>query len=156
MVDVRGNVAAHTGRGCIAEAGHVIGDGFSVQANMMLRPTVPKAMAAAYRSAEGTLAERLLAALEAAEAEGVDIRGRQSACLLIVRTVLTGCPWEDRLMDPGGGLSDPLSERPACWVQRAYARMDAATPRWPTANTTSPGRILAAERLYGENEEIVY
>lgn len=159
MVDVRGNVAAHTGRGCIAEAGHVIGDGFSVQANMMLRPTVPKAMAAAYQGAEGTLAERLLAALEAAEAEGGDIRGRQSACLLIVRMAPTGRPWEDRLTDLRvEDSSDPLSELSRLLkVQRAYARMDAGDVALANGEYDKAlEEYSAAERLYGENEEIVY
>ncbi len=81
MVDGQGDAAAHTGASTIAEAGHVVGEGFSVQANMMLRNTVWAAMAEAYRSANGELVERLLAALDAAEAEGgtTSSCGRQSA-----------------------------------------------------------------------------
>src|SRR5437879_10547983 len=70
MVDALGRVAAHTGERCIAEAGDVQGDGVSVQANMMLNSTVPDAMLAAYQGASGDLAERMLSALDAAEAEG--------------------------------------------------------------------------------------
>ena len=84
MVDAQGRVAAHTGQTTIPEAGHIVGDGFSVQANMMLRNAVWPAMAEAYRSAKGELVDRFLAALDAAEAEGGDIRGRQSAAILIV------------------------------------------------------------------------
>jgi uncharacterized Ntn-hydrolase superfamily protein len=82
VVDASGRVAVHTGAACIAEAGHVIGDGWSCQANMMERATVPDAMAAAFRDASGPLPERMVAALDAAEGEGGDIRGRQSAALV--------------------------------------------------------------------------
>lgn len=99
MVDAYGQVATHTGSRCIAEAGHEVGEGFSVQANMMANPTVWPAMAAAYRQADGDLAERLLAALEAGQAAGGDIRGRQSACILIVEATSTGRPWADTVMD---------------------------------------------------------
>lgn len=86
IVDAAGRAAVHTGEACIPHAGHRTGPGFSVQANMMLRPTVPDAMAEAFAAAEGPLALRILAALEAAEAEGGDIRGRQSAAILVRRT----------------------------------------------------------------------
>ena len=84
MVDAHGNVAAHTGKRAIYAAGHQTGTQYSVQANLMEKPTVWAAMSKAYESSTGDLAERMLAALEAAEAEGGDIRGRQSAAILIV------------------------------------------------------------------------
>ena len=84
VVDAPGRVAVHTGDGCIPDAGHVEGDGFSVQANMMASAGVWPAMAEAFGAADGPLARRLLAALEAAEAAGGDVRGRQSAALLVV------------------------------------------------------------------------
>lgn len=99
MIDAHGNVAAHTGEKCIPEAGHVVGDNFSVQANLMLKDTVWPAMKEAYESTEGDLADKMLAALQAAQDEGGDIRGKQSAAILIVRGESTGKPWEDRLMD---------------------------------------------------------
>ena len=99
MVDASGKVAAHTGAKCIPAAGHEVGEQFSVEANLMDRSTVWPAMAKAYRTAKGDLADRLLAALRAAEAEGGDIRGRQSAAILIVKAKSTGRPWEDRLFD---------------------------------------------------------
>ncbi|GBD24523.1 hypothetical protein HRbin29_02201 [bacterium HR29] len=86
IVDATGKSAVHTGEACIPYAGHRTGPGFSVQANMMLRPTVPDAMAEAFAAAQGPLALRILAALEAAEAEGGDIRGRQSAAIVVRRT----------------------------------------------------------------------
>jgi uncharacterized Ntn-hydrolase superfamily protein len=99
MVDAQGGIATHTGSRCMADAGHETGDGVSVQANMMASPLVWPAMADAYRTAEGDLAERLLIALEAGQAAGGDIRGRQSASILIVRPVSTGRPWEGAVMD---------------------------------------------------------
>jgi uncharacterized Ntn-hydrolase superfamily protein len=83
VVDAHGNVAAHTGEGCIAHAGHHEGHAFSVQANMMASPEVWPAMAHAFEAAAGPLSRRLLAALHAAEAHGGDARGRQSCALLI-------------------------------------------------------------------------
>ena len=99
MVDAQGGVAAHTGATCIAAAGHHIGTGYSVQANMMLRDTVWPAMAAAYESASGDLAARMLAALDAAEHEGGDMRGKQSAALLIVGGPASDTPWASRIFD---------------------------------------------------------
>jgi len=99
MVDAAGGVAAHTGSRCIAEAGHRVGDGFSVQANLMERDTVWDAMAAAFEAAAGPLPERLLAALDAAEGEGGDVRGRQSAAMLVLSGTPTGRVWEDRQID---------------------------------------------------------
>jgi uncharacterized Ntn-hydrolase superfamily protein len=94
MVDASGRSAAFTGVRCVYAAGHVTEPGLSIQANMMERPTVWPAMAEAYRSATGELADRLMAALRAAEAEGGDVRGRQSAALLI--TPATGPAWTTR------------------------------------------------------------
>jgi uncharacterized Ntn-hydrolase superfamily protein len=99
MIDAQGNIGAYTGKHCIPYAGDLQGDDFSVQANLMIDEGVPQAMAAAYRQAKGTLAERMLAALDAAQAAGGDLRGKQSAALLVVRGVATGRPWEDRLVD---------------------------------------------------------
>ena len=99
MLDAQGNVAAHTGPRCIAEAGHRLGEHYSVQANLMLKDTVWDAMAEAYEGAAGDLAERMLAALEAAQAEGGDIRGAQSAALLVVSAQLEPVPWSGRVFD---------------------------------------------------------
>ena len=99
MVDDEGNVAVHTGARAISAAGHQAGAQYSVQANLMDRDSVWPAMANSYENAEGDLAERLLAALEAAEAEGGDLRGRQSAAILVVSAEATGRPWVDRVFD---------------------------------------------------------
>jgi len=97
MIDSAGRVAVHTGQSCIAEAGHQVGVQMSAQANMMRRETVPRAMVEAYAASEGErLAWRLLAALDAAEAEGGDVRGRQSAALVVVGGKRSDTPWRER------------------------------------------------------------
>jgi uncharacterized Ntn-hydrolase superfamily protein len=93
MVDATGAVAAHTGSRCVAAAGHTWGDGVSAQANMMERDSVWDAMVETYSRKEGSLAQRLLAALVAAQSEGGDIRGRQSAGLLVVSGTREDPPW---------------------------------------------------------------
>jgi len=126
MVDAQGRVAAWTGPKCIAAAGDQTGKGFSVQANLMDKPTVWPAMARTFEAAKGDLAERMLAALEAAEAEGGDIRGRQSAALLVVRARSTGEPWRDRLVDLRvDDHPQPLVElRRLLALHRAYEEMN--------------------------------
>jgi uncharacterized Ntn-hydrolase superfamily protein len=91
VVDAHGDVAVHTGAGCVAQAGDEAGAGFSAQANMMASAAVWPAMARAFDGAVGPLARRLLAALHAAEAQGGDVRGRQSAALLVAPA--QGEPW---------------------------------------------------------------
>jgi uncharacterized Ntn-hydrolase superfamily protein len=99
FVDAEGRVGVHTGAGCIREFGHTTGDGFSVQANMMERDTVWDAMAEAFASADGDLPARLIAALTAAQGEGGDVRGMQSAALLVVDATPSGREWSDRVID---------------------------------------------------------
>jgi len=128
MVDHTGRVAVHTGARCIPCAGHRTGAGYSVQANLMLKETVWDAMAEAYERAPGPLAERILAALEAAEGQGGDIRGKQSAAVLVVSGTPTGRSWEDRLIDLRvEDHPEPLIElRRLLRLKRAYqARNDA-------------------------------
>ncbi|MGH8014902.1 MAG: DUF1028 domain-containing protein [Candidatus Zixiibacteriota bacterium] len=99
MIDKTGNVVAHTGTKCIAEAGHHIGHNYSCQANLMEKNTVPDAMAKAYENAKGDLAERLMIALEAAQAEKGDIRGMQSAAIKVVTGNPVGQSWRDEIVD---------------------------------------------------------
>ncbi len=98
-VDAEGRAGVHTGDECIREAGHLTGDGYSVQANMMERGTVWGAMDEAYRAAQGDLPDRMLTALAAAQGEGGDIRGTQSAAILVVEAERTGTEWGDRILD---------------------------------------------------------
>jgi len=126
FVDAQGRTAAHTGSRAVAAAGHHVGRGYSVQANMMERASVWPAMAQAFETTQGDLAERLLAALEAAEREGGDIRGRQSAAIVVVRATPTGRSWEDRLFDLR--VEDhptPVTElRRLVTLQRAYRKLN--------------------------------
>jgi uncharacterized Ntn-hydrolase superfamily protein len=122
IVDAKGGVAAHTGSKCIPAAGHHVGDGFSCQANLMEKDTVWAAMARAFTSTKAPLAERMMAALEAAEAEGGDIRGKQSAAMLVVTGSPTGRFWEDRIIDLRvEDAPEPLPElRRLLRIKRAY------------------------------------
>jgi len=122
IVDAAGNVAAHTGARCIPAAGHTLGDGFSCQANLMEKDTVWDAMAEAFTKTDAPLAERMLAALEAAEAEGGDIRGKQSAAMVVVASTGTGRPWNDRIIDLRvEDNAEPLPElRRLLRIKRAY------------------------------------
>ncbi|MFK5890736.1 MAG: DUF1028 domain-containing protein [Flavobacteriaceae bacterium] len=99
MLNAQGDVYAFTGKNCIEFAGHQTGKNFSTQANLMAKPTVWPAMAKAFETTKGTLAERLLAALDAAQAEGGDIRGKQAAALIVVKAKSTGNVWEDTLVN---------------------------------------------------------
>ena len=126
MVDTRGHVAAHTGERCIAEAGHESGLQFSVQANMMANRRVWPAMAEAFRGASGDLAERLLRALEAAQATGGDLRGKQSAAILIVGAEQLPEPWEGIQMELRvEDHPEPLKElRRLVGLHNAYRHMN--------------------------------
>jgi uncharacterized Ntn-hydrolase superfamily protein len=99
IVDAAGDVATHTGEDCLSLAGHRAGDGYSVQANIMERDSVWPAMAQAFEGTGGDLPDRLFAALRAAQAEGGDLRGMQSAAILIVEAAPTGREWVDRVLD---------------------------------------------------------
>jgi uncharacterized Ntn-hydrolase superfamily protein len=156
MVDAEGRVAAHTGALAIGEAGHLVGEGFTVQANMMLRPTVWPAMAEAYRSTPGELVDRLLGALDAAEAEGGDIRGRQSAAILIVAGKSTGRPWADKLYDIRvDDAPEPLKEiRRLVSVARAYIHQRRAQSAVERGDSAAMKREFeTAARLIGDNPE---
>ncbi len=127
MIDVNGNVSAHTGKNCIDFAGHIIGKNYSIQSNMMLNNKVCTAMAKAFEASEGKpLAERVLASLQAAQAVGGDIRGKQSAALLVVAGRSEGKPWDERLIDLRvDDHATPLLELDRLLrLYRAYQHMD--------------------------------
>lgn len=151
MVDADGGTAVHTGALAIAEACDAEGQGFTVQANLMHRPTVCDAMVEAYTASDGDLAERLLRALEAAEAEGGDIRGRQSAALLVVSGEPSGRAWQDRLFDLRvEDHRQPLVElRRLLSVARAYRYMNEGD------ELVTRGKIDAALEEYRRAEELL-
>ena len=127
LLDAHGRVAVHTGSKCIKYAGHETGDNFSVQANMMLKDTVWPAMALAFEKNKNIpLPERILKALEAAESEGGDIRGRQSAAILIVKGEPVENEWDDPFIDLRvEDHPEPLEELSRLLkLRRAYEIMD--------------------------------
>jgi uncharacterized Ntn-hydrolase superfamily protein len=99
FIDARGNTAVHTGKMCIPAAGHKKGENYSVQGNLLDSPRVWEDMAQAFEASSGPLADRILAALEAGQAAGGDVRGKQSAALLVVKVVSEDEPWRNRVVD---------------------------------------------------------
>ena len=162
IVDAAGRAAAHTGARCVEAAGHLTAAGVSVDANMMERPTVWPAMLAAYQDGEGDFVDRLLAALRAAEAEGGDVRGRQSAALVVSGG--TGRPGlEARDRHPCGGSPGPTRRaraarpgascvrgprsRRGAWCRRRHCRRSRSGRGGPAARPgRRPGHGLAGDR----------
>ncbi|SNR31281.1 DUF1028 domain-containing protein [Hymenobacter mucosus] len=160
VIDNQGRVATHTGAKCIDMAGHQQGPQFSVQANMMLTNKVPAAMASAYeQNAKLPFAERVVSALDAAQAAGGDVRGRQSAALLVVRGKPGAGVWEDRAIDLRvDDAADPLKELSRLLrLHRAYEHMNAGD--LAVEKNDVPGAIReyeAAEKLFPQNLEMKY
>jgi uncharacterized Ntn-hydrolase superfamily protein len=147
IVDSTGRAAAHTGAHCVEAAGHATADGVSVQANMMERPSVWPAMLAAHQGSTGDFVDRLLGALRAAEAEGGDIRGRQSAAL-----VVSGTPsdpaWKREIDIHVGDHAQPLDElERLVRVHRAYRALDLAEERGAAGDMA--GARAAGEEALG-------
>jgi uncharacterized Ntn-hydrolase superfamily protein len=99
MVDAHGNAAAYTGKECFEWAGHIVGEGFACQGNILVSEETVQAMAWTFEESQGELAERLVAALEAGQEAGGDSRGRQSAALLVVREKGGYGGFNDRYLD---------------------------------------------------------
>jgi len=159
MIDAQGRVDAWTGAKDIPAAGHIVGKGYSVQANLMSNATVWPAMSKAFEAAKGDLADRMLAALDAAQAAGGDIRGRQSAAIVIVKAKSSGKPWEDRVFDLRvDDAAEPLKElRRLVTLQRAYNHMNAGDLAVEKADNTGALREYgAAEKLVPGNAEMIY
>ncbi len=147
VVDAGGNVATHTGDSCIPFAGHIAGDGVSCQANIMVSDRIWPAMLDAYRTASGPLSDRLLAALDAAEAEGGDARGRQSAAIRVVPA--HGNPWDTVVSLHVEDHPDPLAElRRLVRLHNAYALANQAD------QCVNDGRYDEAARLYQQASEL--
>ena len=159
VLDVNGNVKSYTGAKCVEAAGNIMGDNFSVQANMMLNDKVWGAMAEAFKTTKGPLAERMVAALEAAQNVGGDIRGKQSAALLVVRGKATGKSWEDRLIDLRVDDSpEPVKEiKRLLKVHRAYEHMNAGDLEVEHGNMDKAmEEYSAAEAMFPDNLEMKY
>ena len=160
VVDAAGRAAAHTGADCIPACGHLVGDGFTVQGNLLERDSCWPAMAAAYEAAlaEGApFVERLLRAMEAAEAEGGDVRGRQSASIMVVSADLQQAPWRGRLMDMRiEDHPDPVPElRRIVTMQLAYDLLDDESDA-ARAGGTAGERYALARGMAPEAYELVF
>jgi uncharacterized Ntn-hydrolase superfamily protein len=147
MIDSVGRTAVHTGAKCIGMAGHRTGINYSVQANLMRRATVWDAMAETFEAATGDLAERILLALEAAEDKGGDIRGRQSAALVVVAGEPGDRPWTARIFDVRvEDHPQPLAElRRLVAVSRLYDRLGKATDTLEAQPLTEDGLEAARQ-----------
>jgi uncharacterized Ntn-hydrolase superfamily protein len=156
VVDAGGQVAVHTGAECIACAGHATGETWSCQANMMERDTVPAAMSAAFGASTGPLADRLMLALEAAEAEGGDVRGRQSAAMLVVPA--DGEAWRARVDLRVEDHTEPLAElRRLLGLQRAYELAGEGDELLAAGRSEEAGeRYRAAQTLAPESDELLF
>jgi uncharacterized Ntn-hydrolase superfamily protein len=150
MIDAQGRVANHTGSRNIAEAGGRVGRWYATQANTMVRATVWDAMGRAFESTRGVLAERLLAALEAAQAEGGDIRGQQSAALVVVSGDRAAPAWE-RLVD----LRVEDSRAPLAELRRLLRTAHAYRLATQGDDHVTAGHIDSAVAAYAAAEAIL-
>ena len=159
MIDARGRVAAHTGAKCIRAAGQRVGENYSVQANLMIDAGVWPAMARAFESAKGDLAERMLQSLEAAQAAGGDIRGRQSAAILVVKAKKSDKPWNDKVLELRiEDHPEPVKElRRLLTLWRAYEHMNAGDLAVEKNDVDGATRqYAAAEAMVPEMDEFVF
>jgi uncharacterized Ntn-hydrolase superfamily protein len=152
VVDAQGRAAAFTGSETIPAAGHLVRDDFTVQGNLLERDTCWPAMAAAYEAAaDASFSERLLRALEAAEREGGDVRGRQSAAIVIVEASVQAATWQGRRMDLRiEDHAEPVPElRRLVALQEAYDLLDdegdAASASAPEAERYAEARRRAPD-----------
>ena len=159
VVDTKGNVASHTCKKCIPAAGDFVGDNFSVEANLMLNDKVWPAMAKAFQESTGSLAERMVTALEAAQSVGGDIRGKQSAAILVVRAQPTGKIWEDRVIDLRiEDHAEPVKEiRRLLKLYRAYEFMNKGDYAVEKNDMKSAMEFYGnAEKMFPDNLEMKY
>ena len=159
ILDSKGNAAAYTGKKCIDDAGQIVGSNYSVQANMMLNDKVWGAMSNTFENSKGNLADRLLEALDAAQDVGGDIRGKQSAAILVVKAKPTGNIWEDRIVDIRiDDHENPLKEiRRVYNVHSAYEHMNKGDLAIEHNDMDlAMKEYSAAETMFPENEEMKY
>jgi uncharacterized Ntn-hydrolase superfamily protein len=156
VIDARGGLATHTGADCIAEAGHVAGEHWSCQANMMENATVPAAMSEAFAASSGPLADRLVAALLAAEGEGGDVRGRQSAALKVAPA--EGEPWRTTVDLRVDDHTAPLDElQRLLRLQRAYELAGSADELMAAGRAQEAGELYrSAAGLAPESDELLF
>ncbi|MFH4964163.1 DUF1028 domain-containing protein [Gaetbulibacter sp. M235] len=159
FLNTKGEVATHTGSSCIEAAGHRQGKNFSVQANMMLNNTVWDAMAKAFETTTGDFSDRIIATLKAAQGEKGDIRGSQSAAILIVKPVATGNSWEDIVMDLRvEDNPNPVEElERLVKLHKAYDFMNQGDLAMEAGDTKKAETLyLSAQNLFPDNLEMKY
>jgi Uncharacterized conserved protein len=160
ILDTKGRVATHTGKNCIDDAGHVNGENFSVQANMMLNKSIVPAMEKAWKENNSlALAERMIAVLKAAQQAGGDIRGKQSAALLVVKGVASNEPWNDRAIDLRvDDAAQPIAELERLLkTYRAYEHMNQGDLEIETGNMEKAmAEYRAAMTMFPDNLEMQY
>jgi len=159
MVDADGVVANHTGVNAIAEFCNVTGEGYAIQANMMWKPTVCSAMVSAFESAKGDLAERMMTALEAAQGEGGDIRGKQSAAILVVSGDASEPSWGGRIFDLRvDDHLEPLVEmRRLLIMARAYQLMNKGDEHMTLGEVEQAvAAYSGAEALVPDSHEMIF
>ena len=160
FLDAQGAVSAYTGSSCIASASHAMGDNYCVQANMMLNDDVVPAMSRAFVDhGDLPLAERVLRVLQAAQAAGGDIRGKQSAALLVVGPEVVEEIWHDKLIDLRvDDHQDPLGElERLLLVHRAYEHMNRGDLAVEHGDMEAALREYgAAEKMFPDNLEMKY
>lgn len=160
FLDSRGEVSAWTGEKCLESAGHQTGDNYSVQANMMLNDRVVPAMAGAFEeNSDLPLAERIVKVLQAAQAAGGDIRGKQSAALIVVGGEPAAGPWLDKKVDIRvDDHGDPVTELERLLrVHRAYEHMNAGDLAIEHNDmATAMREYEAAAAMFPDNLEMKY
>ncbi len=159
ILDTKGRSASYTGKNCISEAGNIAKDNYSVQANMMLTDKVWTAMSKAFEESRGPLAERMITALEAGQNAGGDIRGKQSASLLIVKGEISDKPWEDKMFDLRvDDNPEPIEElKRLLKVYRAYEHMNSGDLAVEKKDMMlAMKEYAAAEEMFPDNLEMKF
>ncbi|TVZ26151.1 putative Ntn-hydrolase superfamily protein [Gillisia sp. Hel_I_86] len=160
FLDAKGRAAAHTGDKCVESAYHHVGKNFSVQANMMLNDKVVPAMKAAFlENSDFPLAERIVKVLQAAQDAGGDIRGKQSAALIVVGANKVKNSWEDKKIDLRVDDNPaPLKELDRLLtLARAYEFMNKGDLAMEAGDVDEALRLYgSAEKLFPENLEMKY
>jgi uncharacterized Ntn-hydrolase superfamily protein len=159
FIDAQGRSASHTGAKCIAFASSKVGDGYAVQANIMSNDKVVPAMAQAYEATRGDLTDRMLAALDAAQAAGGDLRGCQSAAILVVSGKRSDTPWAEKKIDLRvEDASRPLVElRRLVTLARAYDHMNQGDLALEKKDIDGASNHYAtAQRMVPDNVEMAF
>jgi len=160
ILNNKGIAAVHTGKKCIQSAGHILGANYSVQANLMKNDKVWKAMSVAFeKSNKLPLAERMVVALEAGQGVGGDIRGKQSAAILVVKAQPTGHVWKDNLVDLRvEDHKTPVKEiKRLLRIHRAYEHMNQGDLEIELGNIEKAmEEYYAASEMFPDNEEMKY